>query len=37
MFLHQVAHYLPEQVVDNEHFTKLNGLSDEWIVQRTGI
>jgi 3-oxoacyl-[acyl-carrier-protein] synthase-3 len=37
MFLHQVGHYLPEQVVDNEHFTKLNGLSDEWIVQRTGI
>ena len=28
---------MPEQVVDNEHFTKLNGLSDEWIVQRTGI
>lgn len=37
MYLHQVGHYLPEQVVDNEHFTKLNGLSDEWIVQRTGI
>jgi len=37
MFLHQVGHYLPSQVVDNEHFTKLNGLSDEWIVQRTGI
>jgi 3-oxoacyl-[acyl-carrier-protein] synthase III len=37
MYLHQVGHYLPQQVVDNEHFTKLNGLSDEWIVQRTGI
>jgi 3-oxoacyl-[acyl-carrier-protein] synthase III len=37
MFLHRVGHYLPEQVVNNEHFTQLNGLSDEWIVSRTGI
>jgi len=28
---------LPEQVVGNEHFTKLNGLSSEWIIERTGI
>lgn len=37
MFLHRVCHYLPQQVVDNEHFTQLNGLSDEWIESRTGI
>ena len=37
MFLHCVCHYLPQQVVDNEHFTQLNGLSDEWIESRTGI
>ncbi len=37
MFIHRVSHYLPSQVVNNEHFTKLNGLSDEWIVSRTGI
>lgn len=28
---------MPEQVVGNEHFTNLNGLSSEWIVERTGI
>ena len=28
---------MPEQVVGNEHFTKLNGLSSEWIIERTGI
>lgn len=28
---------MPEQVVGNEHFTNLNGLSSEWIIERTGI
>ncbi len=37
MFIHAVSHYLPTQVVDNDHFTQLNGLSDEWITTRTGI
>jgi 3-oxoacyl-[acyl-carrier-protein] synthase III len=37
MFIHAVSHYLPEQVVGNDHFTRLNGLSDEWITTRTGI
>jgi len=37
MYIHKVSHYLPEQVVGNEHFTKLNGLSSEWIIERTGI
>ena len=37
MFIHGVGRYLPELVINNEHFTKLNGLSDEWIVSRTGI
>ncbi|UOR04501.1 ketoacyl-ACP synthase III [Hymenobacter aerilatus] len=37
MYIHQVATYLPTQVVTNEHFTQLNGLSDEWIIERTGI
>ena len=37
MFIHAVSHYLPEQVVGNDHFTQLNGLSDEWITTRTGI
>lgn len=37
MFIHAVSHYLPEQIVSNDHFTQLNGLSDEWITTRTGI
>ncbi|MBO0949886.1 3-oxoacyl-ACP synthase III family protein [Fibrella forsythiae] len=37
MFIHAVSHYLPEQIVGNDHFTQLNGLSDEWITTRTGI
>jgi len=37
MYIHAVSHYLPTQVVGNEHFTKLNGLSSDWIIERTGI
>ncbi len=37
MYLHQVAAYLPAAVVTNEHFTRLNGLASDWIVERTGI
>jgi 3-oxoacyl-[acyl-carrier-protein] synthase III len=37
MFLNAVSHYLPEQVIGNDYFTKINGLSDEWLLSRTGI
>jgi 3-oxoacyl-[acyl-carrier-protein] synthase III len=37
MFINKVAHYLPQTVVTNEYFEKLNGLSNEWIIERTGI
>ncbi|UOQ97940.1 ketoacyl-ACP synthase III [Hymenobacter sp. 5317J-9] len=37
MYLHHVASYLPEAVVTNAHFTRLNGLASEWIIERTGI
>lgn len=37
MFIHSVGRYLPDLKIDNEHFSQLNGLSDEWIVSRTGI
>lgn len=37
MFINSVGRYLPDLKIDNEHFSKLNGLSDEWIVSRTGI
>lgn len=37
MYLHHVAAYLPAAVVTNEHFTRLNGLASDWIIERTGI
>lgn len=37
MYINYVSQYLPEQIVNNEHFTRLNGLTDEWIISRTGI
>lgn len=37
MYINRISHYLPKDVVDNEYFTKLNDLSSEWIVDRTGI
>jgi 3-oxoacyl-[acyl-carrier-protein] synthase-3 len=37
VYLHHVASYLPEAVVTNAHFTRLNGLANEWIIERTGI
>ncbi|UYZ61988.1 3-oxoacyl-ACP synthase III family protein [Hymenobacter weizhouensis] len=37
MYIHHVAAYLPAEIITNEHFTRLNGLSHEWITERTGI
>lgn len=37
MYIHKVAHYIPSQVVANDYFFAINGLSDEWIIERTGI
>ncbi|MCC3160802.1 ketoacyl-ACP synthase III [Hymenobacter sp. 15J16-1T3B] len=37
MYLHHVAAYLPTTVVPNDHFTRLNGLASDWIIERTGI
>ncbi|PWJ59855.1 3-oxoacyl-[acyl-carrier-protein] synthase-3 [Dyadobacter jejuensis] len=37
MYINTISHYYPSQVVGNEHFTKLNNLSSEWISERTGI
>ncbi|MCS6822000.1 MAG: ketoacyl-ACP synthase III [Microscillaceae bacterium] len=37
MYISQIATYLPNQVVTNEYFQQINGLSHEWIIERTGI
>lgn len=37
MFINALGHYLPKNIVPNEYFLKVNGLTDEWIFSRTGI
>ncbi|MFA8301375.1 MAG: 3-oxoacyl-ACP synthase III family protein [Hyphomicrobiales bacterium] len=36
MYINAIAHYVPSEDVANEYFER-NGLTDEWIFQRTGI
>jgi len=37
MFIHATASYLPPDIIPNTYFEALNGLSNEWIIERTGI
>lgn len=37
MFINTTGYYIPVDRVDNQHFLELNGLTSEWIEQRTGI
>ncbi len=37
MYINTIASYLPEQVITNAYFEELNGLTEEWIIERTGI
>ncbi len=37
MFLNSISYYLPEQRINNNYFTDLSGISDDWIINRTGI
>lgn len=37
MFLNSTGHYVPPTRIPNEYFLEVNGLTDEWIFQRTGI
>jgi len=32
-----IGHYYPERVLENSHFHESLGVSDRWIVERTGI
>ena len=32
-----MGHYVPSARVTNDYFERINGLTSEWIVQRTGI
>ena len=37
MFINALGYYIPEHRTPNSYFLEINGLSDEWIYQRTGI
>ena len=37
MYINATGYYVPEERVPNQHFFELNGLTSEWIEQRTGI
>lgn len=37
MYINAIGHYIPKKRISNKYFTQTNGLSDEWIYQRTGI
>lgn len=37
MFINSIGYYIPEKRIPNDYFTNVNGLTGEWIEQRTGI
>jgi 3-oxoacyl-[acyl-carrier-protein] synthase-3 len=37
MYINATGFYIPQERVPNEYFTKITGMTDEWIFQRTGI
>lgn len=37
MYINSIGSYVPQGRVGNDYFKDVNGLSDDWIVQRTGI
>lgn len=37
MYINSTGYYIPTARIDNAHFLEINGLTDEWIVKRTGI
>lgn len=37
MYINATGFYVPGTRIGNDHFTPINGLTDEWIVKRTGI
>ncbi len=37
MYINAASHYLPETIIPNVYYTRLIGLTDEWIYKRSGI
>lgn len=37
MYINSMGCYVPSTRIDNDHFLEVNGLTSDWILQRTGI
>lgn len=37
MYINSTGYYIPSLRIDNAYFLPINGLTDDWIVKRTGI
>ena len=37
MYINATGFYIPQERISNDYFSKITGLSNEWIIQRTGI
>ena len=37
MFINSIGYYVPKTRIPNDYFTEINGLTSDWISQRTGI
>ena len=37
MYINTMGHYIPEIRITNDYFESVNGLTPDWILQRTGI
>lgn len=37
MYINSIGYYIPAERVGNDHFLEVNGLTSDWIEQRTGI
>ncbi len=37
MYINSIGNYVPSTRIPNEYFEKVNGLTPDWILQRTGI
>ncbi len=37
MYINAISHYLPFTLIHNDYYTRLKGLTDDWIFQRSGI
>jgi 3-oxoacyl-[acyl-carrier-protein] synthase-3 len=37
MFINSTGYFIPEKRISNDYFLKVNGLTSDWIYQRTGI